>query len=435
MKIKEALDILNLKEPFTSDELKRAFRNQMVLNHPDNFSSSSEEVKQRQGEIAQLLNEAREILTNYLKNNPYTWSNDKSDELSNIKKQYSDLVNRYNNNGRRYKSLKADSVIYDIGSLVFNFDVRISICSSKQEIEKCFKEFLYQLKLLYLKTLKEYRNSYCIYEDVDEFKYDFNFDCTADEFVKSLEDYGVQYNRYIKKRHINAIDTLVEGFKGYAGYDVLKNNIDSLKQAAIDKLENSLISFSQILNSLCVSINDMFYTYFDNVKRYDELVSKYDKLGIIDDSIDYKLQELKSHITDFKKFTDMYKKLLIEINEKVCLSDLNKAYQDLLRKYTAELSSLDFCDNVDKINFLSGLLERTNSILSKILKFKSIDIDPNGLRLITFKDIDSDLKIIEEYEDQIKKYSSSSSNLFRILSSIDDGEIFEIPQSEAPIFK
>ena len=435
MKIKEALDILNLKEPFTSDELKRAFRDQMVLNHPDNFSSSSEEVKQRQGKIAQRLNEAREILTNYLKNNPYTWSNDKSDELSNIKKQYSDLVNRYNNNGRRYKSLKADSVIYDIGSLVFKFDVRISICSSKQEIEKCFKEFLYQLKLLYLKTLKEYRNSYCIYEDVDEFKYDFNFDCTADEFVKSLEDYGVQYNRYIKERHINAIDTLVEGFKGYAGYDVLKNNIDSLKQDAIDKLENSLISFSQILNSLCVSINDMFYTYFDNVKRYDELVSKYDKLGIIDDSIDYKLQELKSHITDFKKFPDMYKKLLIEINEKVCLSDLNKTYQDLLRKYTAELSSLDFCDNVDKINFLSGLLERTNSILSKILEFKSLDIDPNGLRLITFKDTDSDLKIIEEYEDQIKKYSSSSSNLFRILSSIDDGEVFEIPQSEAPIFK
>lgn len=435
MKIKEALNILNLKEPFTSDELKRAFRDQMVLNHPDNFSSSSEEVKQRQGKIAQRLNEAREILTNYLKNNPYTWSNDKSDELSSIKKQYSELVKRYKNNGRRYKRLKADSVIYDIDFLVFSFDVKISMCSSKQEIEKCFEEFLYQLKLLYLKTLKEYRNSYCIYEYVDEFKYDFNFDCTADEFVKSLEDYGVQYNRYIKERHINAIDTLVEGFKGYAGYDVLKNNIDSLKQDAIDRLENSLISFSQILNSLCVSINDMFYTYFDNVKRYDELVSKYDKLGIIDDSIDYKLQELKSHITDFKKFPDMYKKLLIEINEKVCFSDLNKIYQDLLRKYTAELSSLDFCDNVDKINFLSGLLGRTNSILSKILEFKSLDIDPNGLRLITFKNTDSDLKIIEEYEDQIKKYSSSSSNLFRILSSIDDGEIFEIPQSEAPIFK
>lgn len=435
MEIKEALNILKLKEPFTSDELKRAFRDEMFLNHPDNFSSSSEEVKQRQGKIAQRLNEAREILTNYLKNNPYTWSNDKSDELSSIKKQYSDLVKRYKNNGRRYKSLKADSVIYDIDFLVFSFDVKISMCSSKQEIEKCFKEFLYQLKLLYLKTLKEYRNSYCIYEDVDEFKYNFNFDCTVDEFVKSLEDYGVQYNRYIKERHINAIDTLVEGFKGYAGYDVLKNNIDSLKQDAIDKLENSLISFSQILNSLCVSINDMFYTYFDNVKRYDELVSKYDKLGIIDDSIDYKLQELKSHITDFKKFPDMYKKLLIEINEKVCFSDLNKIYQDLLRKYTAELSSLDFCDNVDKINFLSGLLGRTNSILSKILEFKSLDIDPNGLRLITFKNTDSDLKIIEEYEDQIKKYSSSSSNLFRILSSTDDGEIFEIPQSEAPIFK
>lgn len=439
MEIKEALNVLKLTEPFTQDDLRKAFRREMSANHPDNFSTESDEIQKHQIEIAQMLNEAREILTNHLRSNPYSWSYNESSELSNAKSHYCNLINNYKTNGRRYVFLKNDSSIYGVDFLVFTFNVKISLSNSKQDVEKCYSEFLSQLRSLYLKTLEEYRYSYCISVGFDELKYNFNFECTADEFAKSLEDYREKYYKYIKQHNINAIDTLTDEFKGYAGYDALKDIIDSLKRVAIDKLGISLNSTSFILNELRASINNVFHTYFDNVKKYDELVSKYDRLGIIDDSIDNRLQDLKAHITDFDEFSKMYKQLLIEISKKVVSADLNKTYQDLLQKYTAELSGLNFCDNVDRINLLSSLLERINTILSKILEFENSGIDPDGLRKITFKDTEADLKIIEDYENQVGEYSSSTENLIRILSGTGSNkgyaEPFQNPNTGSPQFK
>ena len=71
MEIKEALNVLKLTEPFTQDDLRKAFRREMSANHPDNFSTESDEIQKHQIEIAQMLNEAREILTDHLRSNPY----------------------------------------------------------------------------------------------------------------------------------------------------------------------------------------------------------------------------------------------------------------------------------------------------------------------------------------------------------------------------
>lgn len=60
MKKSEALNILDLHDGFTEDELKKAHRKKVVENHPDRFQDPAEKAKAE--ERTKLINEANDIL-------------------------------------------------------------------------------------------------------------------------------------------------------------------------------------------------------------------------------------------------------------------------------------------------------------------------------------------------------------------------------------
>lgn len=412
MKIEEALEILNLRLPFTFDELKKAYKIQVSINHPDNFSSSPSEIQNRQNVITQRLNEARKILTNYLN------SNVGSMNLSQTKTYYCNLLDSYCIKNNRYRSLKSNSILYTIDFMISDFYMRIKKLDSVLEIQNEFDKFLDELKSIYLRVIVEYKNTHCIYDDF-KFEYNFNFNCKPNEFISQLDDYWSKYNEHKENENNRAIDEIVEKAKKKDGYDVLRDKVELLRKKAKARMDSIDFTPSVVLRSLEDDIGKLFNTYFDNIKKYQELTLKYSKLNISDNSIDNKLEKLKNSVLDFNLFSTIYQELLIIINEKVYSNDLNNIYHNVIKKYNDVLLKLKFCDNIEKIEILLNLLTRIVNILSQAFEFKNYDMNFSKLESITFENVDSDIEIIEDYEEQIRKYKLSSENIFRILSSLE----------------
>ena len=69
MNYKKAINILNLKDNFSIEELKKSYYKQIIINHPDKFTNSSIQIREKQVLLTQEINSAyRYLLSNIYKN-------------------------------------------------------------------------------------------------------------------------------------------------------------------------------------------------------------------------------------------------------------------------------------------------------------------------------------------------------------------------------
>ncbi len=65
MELDRAYEVLSLPYGSSLDEVKKAFRAEAQINHPDRFSNSSDDVKKRAEERFKLINEAYQVINEH----------------------------------------------------------------------------------------------------------------------------------------------------------------------------------------------------------------------------------------------------------------------------------------------------------------------------------------------------------------------------------
>lgn len=411
MRTIEALKILELNPDFDFDSLRRSYYKKIKENHPDLFENLSNDVVRQQNEISQQLNEAYETLVNYLKK----INNQDSDALELKKRSYIDLIRQYTVSGLINNS-NSSGFVQDIKALYTNYKNKIRACGSTSEVTECLNSFKSDLSNLYLRAIEKYRKVYCMYE-ADSFNYNFNLDCSAEEFIKQLKDYNSKYREFIFEKRLRLINGVIKKYEGHLGYSQMQDKIARIREQAIFRLDDISFDFSTILEDVNLSMQHIMDTYSSNYSRYNDLVLKYDSLGLMDPNLSDSLEALKSYMTNFDKFDAQYEKIMPILNEKSKKDNIDKLYYKLLSKYVSSLLLLAPSKSQDKIHSLNNSWQRVCEILKSVMNFSSPDLILDSLSLITF-DSDSDDEILAKCEEMSRREKLSATQFEARIRSI-----------------
>lgn len=396
MTIIEALKLLNLSFDFKEEDLREAYRNAMKENHPDYHGSSGE-----YNERAKKINEARDVLKETLKKR-----NDHQKNVNGIEDArlyYSNLLRSYFLKNKIMRSNKYFSSVIDLHQ---KYKLNIDKCNSEDELKKMFDSFKAELKLEYQKIVNKYKMDYCIYD----FNYSFDFDCPIFDFKAQLDDCLRKYNEFLKNKDLLVINETVDKCKFYSGHDQLKEKVESIRQRAVSELNGGFYDLDLIVKKINNSIDHIFKIYYENQKKYNDLLSKCNKLKISDEGIIKEIQELDNYLTDFNEFDLKYKYILSVIDGKIYKENLDELYQELLNKYYAVLSRVNFSESKDKIKNCNDLMQMIFTNLSYVLWLNNSKVDLTPLHAITFESYDEDKKIVDDFSETVLRAIAPSYN-------------------------
>ena len=337
---RKAIKILGLSEVFSFNELKKAFRELLKKNHPDNYDQESSEVKEKASEKTREYIEAYE----YLKNKYFP--NDDLKKKINISYNHHKTSSEY-----EYTSSLAlkRSLIYKLEKMTY-----ANIFNQEPEIELILKE----LKRIYQKF------SMIIMYDSDKTPSEW-FEIASDEVKKLYNILGeVYFEKYgIDKQSINCEFTLesfwnelyeirksyenignvvkrlsdeCEKYQKYYGYKYLKNFIlKEIKYCAerIRKI-NGNTYIQLFIDIMHENIEDYFSNYIELILResleeYNYLITYSELLkSRIDKNVNEVLLYLKENNFDDKKTKNAIKVFQNEI-VKMIYKDIDLIIDDL----------------------------------------------------------------------------------------------------------
>lgn len=314
MTLKEALNILGLKEDCTEEELKTAYRRLMKDNHPDKCGNNK--VKE---EITKKMNEARDIVKKHLKPK--------------------DNIKLGNNNNPDLKSLKNRYEIEVLKELKYivklsEKELNIVVISYYEKFRKLiYNDFNQKLKYINnIETLKQeygnYRRKYinllCLYNDYIASKLGFNMEDLANyTSIPMNKEITLEYyrNRVLYIIDLN-LNIELESYKNIEDYNVLEYLLNAIKEThalscllGLKRLSTTKKEFNEHIK---ITINK----YYQRKKILNELIEfNYDK-DIID--------RLQSNMLNEKSFYDIYNNV-----EKPTIKDkLRKKLTKVLKRKT-----------------------------------------------------------------------------------------------------
>lgn len=277
MKYEESLKILGLQSGYTEEELKKAYKTLARKWHPDFFEQESEKKKQEAKEMMQQINEAYEFLSKNIGNNNSNRNYYSANSNTNNKESYFD-VKAYAQTKyyELQKHIKLEIDISEDGLLenTFNNINRIITHFSLiyfrtiEEVDKEYEKAKQGIREEFEKLENGYFYTYCIFKiDIKE---PINYNCTLKEFYEQLKCIREKYSQTIL--FANRLREETEKYKNYAGYEQLKNIIESEMLQATRKAKNThYLSVSKILEEMHMNIELAFVKHFECLKRIGNL--------------------------------------------------------------------------------------------------------------------------------------------------------------------
>lgn len=216
MTVYEALSILEISGSYDEKELKIVYRKLAKKYHPDNFKDDKERNKAE--DKLKQINIAYETLLN---------NKDRSDYKENI-----DLVLNYKlekiEGLKKYRIKKYGQLFPNI---VFYINEIIRIFGTKmyntvREVDCSYNNSLTEILKVYLKFQNEFYQKHNI--DEKEVTNRVNYNCSFDEFYEQLLKIKEKYS--IENVFLRKIEEATEKYKYYAGYDIARAEIETLKR-------------------------------------------------------------------------------------------------------------------------------------------------------------------------------------------------------------
>lgn len=275
MNLDKALQILGLTRNFTEQELKKAYRTLITKYHPDRYETKSQREKKEAEEKTKEINVAKEFLEKHLKGNTSnqrtnTYKNNSSIDLIIKKEQLKNIINNMKNELATITNILFNDILKNARDKIL----------AKLNTELTYIDSIYSILLFQAFEASHYTN---IAKILEEFEKDYCKKYNISLGNKKLERYSLKklYEELEQlKREQNAfsveeiLDKELNKYVYYAGYTVIKDLIENIKQNIIKK--NSIVreSRDKIENEFNEKVLEEFKAYYKRLQVLEEYKSQ-----------------------------------------------------------------------------------------------------------------------------------------------------------------
>lgn len=322
----EALKILGLKSDFTEDDLKKAYRELSKKYHPDFYTFDDEQTKQEMTAKFKEINAAYgELSKNFQTNTKRTYETGYKINIEEYKKE---KLKQFKQSVHCQEEIKIPGFAHEIENFLNILQFLIAIANTKKLVDETINLSYEKFD----KLLLEQVNFFCLLFGITEEDLNKCFNLKLEIEKRNPNSLYSKLIEVYKKTKELKIETVINKYTGYAGYDSIADKIEDFKQEAI----NSNGEIEKIVEKLQENIDQAFANYFKNMSLLNEL----DELSKSIDNPEL-LKELKELTTkvnsdDFKKSYDDLKRKINDYNE---LKTLDKLFNDINEKGADALTS------------------------------------------------------------------------------------------------
>jgi len=299
MKLVDAFKILNLSDSCTEEEVKKNYKKLVKKYHPDTYVNKSEEEKQFAEETTKKINEAKEMIINYLKNQ--TKFNDEEQEDT----YFQEIFELKKAKQRILEELKKE----------------LNYISSINEKDKIFES----LKKQFLQTIYEFKNSidkqlniqslnlsYQIYHEkydtilraykfeINKRNYLFKYFETETNHTNSIHEFRVTISQIIDKILEKIVEKELINCQYIEDYEMLQTILSKTKFKYNEMCLYGYINIEIARQKFNEEIKDVISKYYKRKQLYEEIINL-NKIYIPSYIID-----LYNALTDEEKFYEIY---------------------------------------------------------------------------------------------------------------------------------
>lgn len=315
-----ALNLFELKDDYSIEELKQTYRALSKKYHPDYKQNASLEEQKESEEMMKRINEAYDILKNNLgkekpKFNIETYKKEKIDDLDKIFNITWEDISKLNmiNLRKYFEEIRKE--------------IREGISYIQKNTNKIDVDYNYNITIDNIITIKkDLVNCFCKLNYIDKIPEKIDYTKPLSAFLSQLLSIKDKYSKEsIFKRKVN-LET--QQYENYIGYNILIKYINQAKEKAINEAKNKQFgetSLNKIIENLHKNILNVFNIYAQRYMKINSLKEK-----IIKYQDDQKISKLfttlwKNFQSDplNNNFDDLYERLERVINIKEIPDDLD----------------------------------------------------------------------------------------------------------------
>lgn len=433
MNFYEALILFGLNSDYTEEELNKKYYSLAKQYHPDTLVNKSSKEQAEAAVKLKKINEAREILSKFLKEEKSfqsfpNFSNYTSDQNKNsntdLKEHKEKILNIIEKNRyvKRDISREFMGTIYNFNIFITKYITYVVNAESINLVNDFFNNYKKELKDWYHRFKNIYFNRYLI---PDSFDFEIDTNLSLDEFYEKLENIKEES---IKVLYVKDVDDIIMPFKSNKYYEDLKSTIENLRNETIENILNidsSLYDYKTnekyYLDKLKMDIEILFKRITTNKPLYLNLLSL-----VYERHLPFGLEKLKETLTDYL-FPIYYQGLKEEIKHYL---ELDEYYDEILNitngltsRYHAALK------RSNDPNFKAQITKLYNKIKTFLRKDHNISIATlHFLNKINFINYGEDVRIFDKVVNNIitlknvEIYLSNSLARPEIQIKIDDEE-------------
>lgn len=236
---KKALEILNLKDNYTDDERKKAYKELSVLHHPDMCLGKSEEIRIFHETRMKEINSANDFLVKHkpLFNASFKSSFDSED--------YKDILNSEINSYFVFHQKASRALFMEVVNAAKPFFVPQyqDTFVSETEMNERIAEFLQRLEVIYRQYQKEFLAKYNIPEPIEPLKYDVHVDDFYEQLLNIKNKYIPEQN---SEERYNELYTLMRRME----------QLHLIIKKALKRIKNpEFASLYAKINARCLSVS------------------------------------------------------------------------------------------------------------------------------------------------------------------------------------
>lgn len=405
----KALNLLGLSEYYTERDLITNYRKLAKKYHPDKLGNNVTK-KNEYEEKMKEINVAKDLLDHLLKskNNNSNHNNENmvkdNDDITKLKEE---LIKKLRDLHGNKKFEYLINYKYDIQIILFTFKNKISKLHDKNDILFSYQQTFNETINKFIELKDDFFKENEIIENEtikNEIKEAINRKVNLDVFFKILLTIK---NKYGKKEILKTkIRNDLREYQDRSGYDILKNNIESIINENYKLIKNNkLTSYRELLNKIKMCIDNLFSTYYNLLSEVDQLLCSFDFEEIQNDKANKLKEELKgiktelinnSGIIDFAKIEDSINKIKIYKKEKKNFIIIDEAYKTILTKFNHAMLHLNCLNDLDKINLATKTFSKVVKLLNETKKGIISPEEFMQLSNLTFLDYEKDKELLNK---------------------------------------
>ncbi len=344
----KALQILELQENFTKEELRRNYRKLSRLHHPDNYMQAPESVRLEHEETMKEVNAAYDYFTKF--------------NIDNYRIEIINRMHKYYVN----PTIGDMSLIMDVKRAVSESESLAYYRNNQAGVDSAFADFLAKLKKIYesYKT-KFYQENYIDGIDVKE---EINYNLRVEDFYIQLCRIKDKYSR--KAKFEKRLEEEIAPYKLYATCTeklwilittiCVNNATNKAEKSGYKRIEDVIEAMHKEIRGifeLVDEINKLFNIIGQEeindtalIEEYVNLKHRYDRGDALSD-IENGLKKLSQKIEEYKK--EQKRKVQMKHDEPI----VNTLYVKLLSNYNNILMSLNPVNDNDRIKEITEFFQ------------------------------------------------------------------------------